>query len=55
MKTAKVIEFPYSRIRREPEAHEAKILPLPRPGYPMADLMNLPMAVTLAWLSAFGF
>ena len=53
--TAKILEFPYGRIRQEPEAHKAKILPLPRPGYPAADLWNLPLAMTLAWLSAFGF
>ena len=51
--TAKILEFPYGRIRQEPEAHKAKILPLPRPGYPAADLLFLPFAVTIAWLEAF--
>jgi hypothetical protein len=55
MQPAKVLEFPYGRVRQEPEAHVAKIIPLPRPGYPAADILALPMAVTLAWLSAFGF
>jgi hypothetical protein len=55
MKNAKILEFPYLRIRQEPEAHVAKIIPLPRPGYPAGDILALPMAVTLAWLSAFGF
>ena len=53
MKTAKVLEFPYLRIRQEPEAHVAKILKLPAKN-PAADLLTLPYAVTLAWLSAFG-
>ena len=53
MTTAKVLEFPYSKIRQEPEVHTAKLIPLPRPGYPAADILALPMAVTLAWLSAF--
>jgi len=54
MKTAKILEFPYLRIRQEPEAHTAKILLLPVKN-PGADILALPMAVTLAWLSAFGF
>jgi hypothetical protein len=51
MKTAKVLEFPYGRIR-PPEAHTAKILKLP---VKEVDILALPYAVTLAWLSAFGF
>jgi hypothetical protein len=54
MTKAKILDFPYSRVRQEPEAHTAKILSLPRPGYPAADIWSLPMAVTLAWLSAFN-
>jgi hypothetical protein len=54
MKTAKVLEFPYGRVRQEPEAHTAKILVLPVKS-PEFDILALPMAVTLAWLSAFGF
>ena len=54
MKTAKVLEFPYGRIRQEPEVHEAKILVLPVKN-PSDDILSLPYAVTLAWLSAFGF
>ena len=54
MKTAKVLEFPYLRIRQEPEAHVAKILVLPKAHNPAVDLLTLPYAVTLAWLSAFG-
>ena len=50
MTTAKVLEFPYGRIRQEPEAHTAKILRLPVPA---TNIWLLPMAVTLAWLSAF--
>jgi hypothetical protein len=54
MKTAKILEFPYLRIRQEPEAHTAKILPMPRPGYPAGDILALPMVFAAAWLSAFG-
>ena len=54
MKTAKVLVFPKDRIRQEPEAHVAKILVLPRATNPAVDLLTLPFAVTLAWLSAFG-
>jgi hypothetical protein len=50
MTTAKVLEFPYSKIRQEPEAHTAKILPFP---VRTTDIWMLPFAVTLAWLSAF--
>jgi hypothetical protein len=53
MTTAKLLEFPYGRIRQETEAHTAKILHLPLRN-PAADVFALPMAVTLAWLSAFG-
>jgi len=53
MKTAKVLDFPYGRIRREPEAHTAKIIQLPRPGYPAVDILALPMAMAAAWLSLF--
>jgi hypothetical protein len=53
MTTAKVLAFPYGRIRQEPEVHAAKILVLPRPGYPAADILFLPLAVTIAWLEAF--
>lgn len=49
---AKVLEFPYGRIRQEPEVHEAKILKLPQK---QVDVLMLPYAVTLAWLSMFGF
>jgi hypothetical protein len=57
MKTAKLLEFPYGRIRQEPEAHTAKILLLPVKSSAGVEgvLLALPMAVTLAWLSAFGF
>lgn len=51
---AKVLEFPYGRIRQEPEAHNAKILVLPVKDS-TNELLALPYAVTLAWLSAFGF
>jgi hypothetical protein len=54
MTTAKVLEFPYGRVRQEPEAHTAKIIVLPVKN-PAADILALPYAVTLAWLSAFGF
>jgi hypothetical protein len=53
MTTAKVLEFPYGRIRQEPEVHTAKILVLPVKNE--VDIFTLPYAVTLAWLSAFGF
>lgn len=54
MKTAKILEFPYLRIRQEPEAHTAKILHLPR-AKPEFGVWILPAEMTLAWLSAFGF
>jgi hypothetical protein len=51
---AKVLEFPYSRVRQEPEVHTAKILALPLPvTNPVAAIWMLPFAVTLAWLEAF--
>jgi hypothetical protein len=50
MTTAKVLEFPYGRIRQEPEVHTAKILRLPE-KQPLLPVY----AVTLAWLSMFGF
>jgi hypothetical protein len=50
MNTAKVLEFPYGRIRQEPEAHTAKILHMPDRS---VDLFMLPMAFMAAWLSAF--
>jgi len=53
MKTAKILKFPHGRVRQEPEAHTAKIIPLPRPGYPAADILALPMMFAAAWLSAF--
>jgi hypothetical protein len=52
MTTAKVIEFPYSRIRLDVERHDAKILRLPEK---QPDILALPYAVTLVWLSMFGF
>jgi hypothetical protein len=52
MTTAKVLEFPYGRVRQEPEAHTAKILRLPEK---QPDILALPYAVTLVWLSMFGF
>ncbi len=52
MTTAKVLKFPHGRVRQEAEAHEAKILKLP---VKEPDILLLPYAVTLAWLSAFGF
>jgi hypothetical protein len=54
MTTAKVLEFPYGRVRQEPEVHTAKILVLPVKNHSV-DVFTLPYAVTLAWLSAFGF
>ena len=51
MTNAKILEFPYGRIR-PPEAHTAKILKLPEK---QPDILALPMAVTLVWLSMFGF
>lgn len=50
MTNAKILEFPYGRIRQEPEAHTAKILRLPAPA---TNIWLLPMAVTLAWMDAF--
>lgn len=54
MKTAKVLDFPYSRIRTDTESHTAKIIPLPRPGYPSGDILALPMVVAAAWLEMWG-
>jgi len=50
MTTAKVLEFPYDRVRQEHEVHNAKILRLPARE---TDLFLLPMAFMAAWLSAF--
>lgn len=50
MTNAKILEFPYGRIRQEPEAHTAKILRLP---VQTVDIWMLPFAFALAWLSAF--
>lgn len=50
----KVLEFPYGRIRQQPEEHTAKILVLPVRNPPV-DILALPMVFALAWLSAFGF
>ncbi len=52
MKTAKVVDFPYGKIRprQEPEAHTAKILHLPVRS---VDLFMLPMVFMAAWLSGF--
>ena len=52
MTSAKVLEFPYGRVRQEPEVHTAKILRLPEK---QPDVLLPVYAVTLAWLSMFGF
>ncbi len=48
--TAKVLEFPYSRIRQEPEAHTAKILSLPKQQPLVGDLW---VAAARAWMEVF--
>jgi hypothetical protein len=54
MTTAKLLDFPHHLTRQEDRGpHTAKILVLPRPGYPAADLLFLPFALTIAWLEAF--
>ncbi len=53
MKSAKVLAFPYSRIRQEPEAHTAKVLHMPAkaPSSPV----EFWVAFTCAWVDAFNF
>jgi hypothetical protein len=51
---ATVLAFPKDRVRQEPEAHTAKILVMPVKN-PSVDILAFPAAVTLVWLSMFGF
>jgi hypothetical protein len=53
MKTATVLAFPSDRVRPA-EAHTAKILVMPVKN-PEIDILAFPAAVTLVWLSMFGF
>jgi hypothetical protein len=49
MTTAKVLEFPYSRIRLETEQHTAKILVLPAKTSGI-EIWELPMVMMAAWI-----